>query len=184
MASNNIQKIFCDRAVAFYTVVGSCLTTQIAFSLPTDKTLEYPLVSSLNADNPICYIQQSNGSTLDLSQLCNHDGTRTQLSSTDRQFLDSYNNSLNAYQNQRTLVTPDAARLDPFSPIEAAQGICSALNNQVPLEQIQQQQYQQISATEDRRNQNIALLESDMLNSLAVKFYCPQFAQRVVNRAK
>ncbi|KJH72155.1 DUF732 domain-containing protein [Aliterella atlantica] len=182
MASNNIQKVFCHCVVAFYTVVGSGLTTQVAFSLPVDKTLEYP-VSSLDADNPICYIQQSNGSTLDLSQLCSQDGTKTRLSLIDRQFLDTYNNSLNAYQKQRNLVTPDAARLDPLSPIQVAQDICSALNNQVPIEQIQEQQYQNISATEDRRNQNIALIESDMLNSLAIKFYCPQFTQRAVNRA-
>lgn len=172
-----VKKLFTLGAVAVCVAQSSFVATDIAFGISINESPTYPVVANLYTNNPICYIQQANGSTLDLSQLCTEDGTRTRLSPIDRQFLESYNNSLDAYQNQRTLITPDAED-DPLSPIKVAQGVCSALNNRVSLDQIEKEQYQKITVTEDRRNQDIAMIESKIINSLAVKFYCPQFAQQ------
>lgn len=175
MANDTIQKIFCHWAVTFYIVLDSLVTTKVSIGIPVYKTSEYPAVSSLDIDNPICYIQQSNGLTLNLSDLCSQDETRNKLSLIDRQFLDSYNNLLGVYQNAQTFVTPDTAKKQ--SPIKTAQGICSALQNKVSLEQIKTDRYQEIVATEDKRNHQIALAESEIVDSLALKFYCPEFAQ-------
>lgn len=179
----SVKKLFALGAVAVYVAQSSFVATDMAFGVSINESPDYPVVANLTTNNPICYIQQASGSTLDLSRLCSKNGTKTLLSLTDRKFLESYNNLLDAYQNQRTLVTPDTEQ-DPLSPIKVAQGVCSALNKQVPLDQIEKEQYQKITATEDRRNQDIAVIESDIINSLAVKFYCPQFAQRVVNGSK
>jgi hypothetical protein len=149
----------------------------MAVSPSVDKAVnKYPLVSSLDTDNPICYIQESNGSTLDLSKLCGEHETTTQLSETDQKFLTSYNNSLSAYQNVQTLVTPDTEK-NTESPIKLAQNVCSALKSQVPLAQIVTDQYQRIIETEDPRNQKFALIEAEIIDSLATKFYCPEFAK-------
>ncbi len=172
----SVKKLFTLGAVAVCVAQSSFVATDIAFGISVNESPNYP-VANLDTNNPICYIQQANGSTLDLSQLCTEDGTKTLLSPTDRKFLESYNNLLDAYQNQRTLITPDAED-DPLSSIKVAQGVCSALNNQVSLDQIKKEQYQKITVTEDRRNQDIAMIESEIINSLAVKFYCPQFAQQ------
>jgi hypothetical protein len=94
---------------------------------------EYPIVSSLDIGKPICYIQESNGSTLDLSNLCSNRQTKAKLSKLDRENLDNYNNSLEIYQNERSLVSPDTDRA-PKSPIAVARGICSALQRKVPLQ--------------------------------------------------
>lgn len=175
MASNNIHKVFCHCAVVLYAIADLCLTTNASIGFPVYKSFEYPVVP-LDTDSPICYIQQSNGSTLNLSQLCSQDESRTRLSPIDRQFLASYNKSLSVYQNAQTFVAPDIAK-NQQSPIETAQAVCSALKSNVPLAQIMNEQYQRVLATEDKRNQQLALAESEIIDSLAVKFYCPEFAK-------
>lgn len=176
MASNNIHKLLCHCAVVFYAIADLCLNTRVSVSFPVYKSLEYPEVSNLDTDNPICYIQQSNGSTLNLSKLCSQDESRTRLSPIDRQFLASYNQSLAVYQNAQSFVAPDTAK-NRQSPIETAQAVCSALKSNVPLAQIMNDQYQRILATEDKRNQQLALTQSEIIDTLAVKFYCPEFAK-------
>ncbi|MBA2747471.1 MAG: hypothetical protein H0U45_01740 [Tatlockia sp.] len=73
------------------------------------------------------------------------------------------------------MVSPDTDEA-PKSPIAVARGVCSALQSKVPL-QIKTEQYEKIIKTKDPRNQTTALAESDIINSLAIKFYCPEFAQ-------
>lgn len=176
MTSYNVKKVFFLGAIALYITLNPFLTAEVVISIPENTSSKYPLVSTLYTDNPICYIQQSNGSTLDLSQLCSEDENRTQLSQIDQNFLASYNNLLNAYQTAKITVTPDTEK-EPQYPIKMAQAVCSALKNNVPLDQIETDQYQRITETEDPRNQKIALIESDIIDSLAVKFYCPEFAK-------
>lgn len=173
---SGIKKLFCLSAVVVCVALDSFRTAEVAFGLSVNKSSEYPVVSSLGANKPICYIQESNGSTLDLSNLCSDRQTKTQLSKLDRDFLNSYNNSLEVYQNGRTLVSPDTDKA-PNSPIAVARGVCSALQSKVPLERIKTEQYEKIIGTEDPRTQKTALAESDIINSLAIKFYCPEFAQ-------
>ncbi|PSB32537.1 DUF732 domain-containing protein [Chlorogloea sp. CCALA 695] len=170
-----IKKLFCLSAVVVCVALDSTRTAEVAFGLSVNKSSEYPIVSSLDIGKPICYIQESNGSTLDLSNLCSDRQTKTQLSKLDRDFLDSYNNSLEIYQNERTLVSPDTDEAP--NPIAVARGVCSALQSKVPLEQIKTEQYEKIIETKDPRNQKTALAESDIIDSLAIKFYCPKFAQ-------
>lgn len=176
MASYNVKQVFFLGAVALYIVLNPFLTAEVVIGISENKSSKYPVLSSLDTDNPICYIQQSNGSTLDLSKLCSEDETSSQLSQIDQNFLASYNNLLNVYQTAKTTVTPDTEK-DPQYPIKMAQAVCSALKNKVPLDQIETDQYQKITETEDPRNQKIALIESDIIDSLAVKFYCPEFAK-------
>jgi hypothetical protein len=172
-----IAKVFRLGALALCIVLNPFITAEVTLGPPVDKASnKYPVVSSLDTDNPICYIQESNGSTLDLSQLCGEQEITTQLSETDQKFLASYNNSLSAYQNMQTLVTPDTEK-SPESPIKLAQNVCSALKSQVPLAQIETDQYQRIIETEDPRNQKFALIEAEIIDSLATKFYCPEFAK-------
>ena len=170
-----IKKLFCLSAVVVCVVVDSTRTAEVAFGLSVNKSSEYPIVSSLDIGKPICYIQKSNGSTLDLSNLCSDRQTKTSLSKLDRDFLDSYSNSLEIYQNERTFVSPDTDETP--NPIAVARGVCSALQNKVSLEQIKTEQYEKIIETEDPREQPTALVESDIINFLAIKFYCPEFAQ-------
>lgn len=173
----NITKLFRLGAVALCIALDPFITAEVALGPQAYKASnKYPVVSSLDTDNPICYIQESNGSTLDLSKLCGEDETTTQLSETDQKFLASYNNSLSAYQNVQTLVTPNAEK-DPQSPIKIAQGVCSALKSKVPLDKIETDQYERIIQTEDIRNQKFALIEAEIIDSLATKFYCPEFAK-------
>lgn len=172
-----IAKVFRLGAVALCIAIDPFITAEVALGPPVDKASnKYPVISSLNTDNPICYIQEANGSTLDLSKLCGEHEITTHLSETDQKFLASYNNSLSAYQNVQTLVTPDTEK-NPESPIKLAQNVCSALKSQVPLAQIQTEQYQRIIETEDPRNQKFALIEAEIIESLATKFYCPEFAK-------
>lgn len=174
---NNIKKVFRLGAVALCIALDPLITAKVALGPSVNKASnKYPVVASLDTDNPICYIQESNGSTLDLSRLCGEHETRTQLSETDQKFLASYNNSLSAYQNAQTLVTPDAEK-DLQSPIKTAQNVCSALKSKVPLDKIETEQYERIIQTEDIRNQKFALIEAEIIHSLATKFYCPEFAK-------
>lgn len=170
-----IKKLFCLSAVVVCVALDSFRTAEVAFGLSVSKSSEYLVVSSLDISKPICYIQKSNGSTLDLSNLCSDRQTKEQLSKLDRDFLDSYNNSLEIYQNELTLVSPDNDKV--LNPIAVARDVCSALQSKVPLEQIKAEQYKQIIETEDLRNQKTALAASDIIDSLAIKFYCPEFAQ-------
>lgn len=174
-----IKKIFYLGTVAVWMALDSFITAELALGLSVNEFPNYPVVSSLDSDRPICYIQQADGSTWDLSKLCSEDETRTRLSQTDRKFLDTYNNLMANYHNSRTVVTPDAEK-KPQSLVKIAQGVCSTLKNKVPLDRIEAEQYQRIIETEDPRNQKIALIQSDMINSLALKFYCPELAKQAV----
>jgi Protein of unknown function (DUF732) len=173
---SGIKKLFCLSAVVVCVALDSFITAEVAFGLSVNKSSEYPVVSSLDIGKPICYIQESNGSTLDLSNLCSDRQTKTQTSKLDRDFLSSYKNLLETYQNGQTLVSPDTDKV-PTSPVAVARDVCSALQSKVPLKQIKAEQYKQIIETEDPRNQKTALVESDIIDSLAIKFYCPEFAQ-------
>ncbi len=170
-----IKKLFYLSAVVVCVALDPTKTAEVAFGISVNKSSEYPIVSSSDIGKPICYIQKSNGSTLDLSILCSDRQTKTSLSKLDRDFLDSYNNSLEIYENERTFVSPDTDEAP--NPVAVARGVCSALQNKVSLEQIKTEQYDKIIRTEDQRDQTTALVESDIINSLAIKFYCPQFAQ-------
>lgn len=176
MSSYNEQKVFFLGAVALLIVLNPLLIAKVVVGMPVNKLSIYPVISSLDIGNPICYTQQSNGSTLDLSNLCLEDKNRTQLSHIDRNFLASYNNLLNVYQKAKTVITPDPEK-DLQYPIKMAQAVCTALKNKVPLDKIETDQYRRITETEDPRNQKIALIESDIIDSLALKFYCPEFAK-------
>jgi len=176
VASSNVKQVFFLGTVALYIALNPFLTAEVAISIPENTLSKYPVVSSLYTDSPICYIQQSNGSTFDLSRLCSEDENRRQVSQIEQKFLDSYNKLLNVYQNEQTIVTPDTEQ-DPQYPIKMAQAVCSALKNKVPLDWIKTDRYQNIIETEDPRNQKIALIESDIIDSLALKFYCPEFAK-------
>lgn len=176
MASYNVKQVFFLGAVALYIVLNPFLAAEVVIGISENKSFKYPVVSSLDTNNPICYIQQSNGSTFDLSKLCSGDENRTQASQIEQKFLDSYDKLLNVYQNEKTIITPDTEK-DPQYPIKMAQAVCSSLKNKVPLDQIKTDRYQNIIETEDPRNQKIALIESDIIDSLALKFYCPEFAK-------
>ncbi len=172
---SSIKKLFCVSAVAACVAVDYFTTTRVALGVSVNKLSEYPVVLSLDINQPICYIQKSNGSTIDLSNLCRNRETETQLSKIDRNFLNSYNKLLNTYQSDRTLVSPSANNSP--SPMETGRGVCSALKNKTPLEQIRIEQYEKIAQTEDPRNQKIAVVKADIIYGLALRFYCPEFAK-------
>lgn len=174
--NTTIVKVFRLAAVALCVTLDPFITAEVAHSPSQSRSSMYPVVASLDTNNPVCYIQKANGSTMDLSRLCGKQGSGTTLSEIDQKFLDSYNKSFNSYQQVQVLVIPGAEK-DPLSAIKKAQDVCSALKSKVPLDKIETDQYEKIIETEDPRNQKIALMESEIIDSLATKFYCPEFAK-------
>lgn len=172
--NTTVLKVFSLSAVLSATLFPF-IYAEVALGPPSPKASKSPVVSRLDIDNPICYMQRANGSTVDLSNLCGAQAAGTNLSEKDQKFLDSYNNSLSAYQEAQVLVTPDAEK-DPQSTIKIAQGVCSALKRKVSLDEIQKSHYERIIETEDPRRQKIAVIEAEIIDSLATKIYCPEFA--------
>ena len=167
-------KLFSLVAV-FSASLFPLIYAEVGLGPPAPKSSKSPVVSRLDTEAPICYMQRANGSTVDLSKLCGAQVEGTNLSEKDQKFLDSYNNLLSPYQEGQVLVTPNAEK-DPQSTIKLAQGVCSALERKVSLDEIQKSQYDRIRETEDPRRQKIALIEAEIIDFLAPEFYCPEFA--------
>jgi hypothetical protein len=46
------------------------LMAETAFSYPRSESYQYPTVSTLDNNTPVCYMQTPNGKTLELSSIC------------------------------------------------------------------------------------------------------------------
>lgn len=62
-------KRFCviNSLAVFFTVTA---TSSAVFSTPSIQNYRYPKVQSSQSDRPLCYMQVTDGTTLDLQKLC------------------------------------------------------------------------------------------------------------------
>lgn len=72
-------KWFCSAAAL--SLVMTAIIPKAAFSRPTSSDYQYPEVPKSDVDIPVCYIQTSEGRTLNLQKLCNETSPGTNSSS-------------------------------------------------------------------------------------------------------
>lgn len=109
----------------------------------------------------VCYIQTSDGRTIDLGKLCGSSGRGRPiaLEPNDQAFLNSYQRSLSKRLNSASSDAVSRVQRNPQATIERARGICNALSGGMSIDLLQPQ----------------GNAEVDALNALAPKYYCPEF---------
>jgi hypothetical protein len=109
----------------------------------------------------VCYIQTSDGRTIDLGKLCGSSGRARPiaLEPNDQAFLNSYQRSLSKRLNSASSDAVSRVQQNPQAAIQRARGICNALSAGMSIDLLQPQ----------------GNAEVDALNALAPKYYCPEF---------
>lgn len=175
MNINNAKVLRLAATVLSITVVPF-ISAEVVYNPSSSKSSMYPVVASLDINNPICYMQKANGATLNLSSLCGEHLSKKPLSEIDQKFIESYKNSMSSYQEAQALVIRRTEK-DPQSTIKMAQGVCMALNEKMSFTTIRKNQYDTIVKSVTARSQEIALIEAQIIESLAPQFYCPKLAK-------
>lgn len=109
----------------------------------------------------ICYMQNSNGSVINLSRFCGGDSNTLVVSTTDQRFLELYQRSLKK-RSSGSRSTPAAltqAQQNPRSVVERAQAVCRGLRSG----QSQPQTLRQVGR--------------DPLETTALEYYCPELGE-------
>ncbi|MCY7277284.1 MAG: hypothetical protein LH702_27030 [Phormidesmis sp. CAN_BIN44] len=109
----------------------------------------------------ICYMQNSNGSVINLSRFCAEDSNTVAVSTTDQRFLELYQRSLEKRSSgsQSTQAALTQAQQNPRSVIERAQAVCTALISG----QSQPQTFGQVGR--------------DPIETTALEYYCPELGE-------
>ncbi|MEG3928591.1 DUF732 domain-containing protein [Microcoleus sp. D3_18a_C4] len=112
-------------------------------------------------DDYVCYIQRSNGQTIDLGKLCGSSGRGRPiaLQPNDQAFINNYQRSLSKRLNSSSSDAVSRVQRNPQAAIERARGICNALSGGMSIDLLQPK----------------GNAEVDALNALAPKYYCPEF---------
>lgn len=106
-------------------------------------------------------MQTGDGRIINLYQLCvDRKSSNTALSTTDRQFLESYQSFLRKRLGTSPLVQTALAQLQqaPQSIVERAKGVCAAIRTGKP----------QNSTPPPQGN-----IDADLINTMALEYYCP-----------
>jgi hypothetical protein len=152
----NHIRLVKQRFFAVSKLIASCVVSAFCVQLPA---LSQPV---MNPEDSICYMQTSNGRTLNLSNLCS--GRRTvatpALSGTDQQFLAEYQNFLGRRMNTSPLVRTALvqAQQSPQSIVDRARGVCSSIQAGISPESTAEQ-----------------AIDADLINTMALEHYCPEF---------
>jgi hypothetical protein len=111
----------------------------------------------------LCYMQSNDGQMINLAQLCgvNNNGVVTSnLSTNDQQFLENYKVFLRRRIGSSPLIDDalSQAQQSPENVVKRAKGICASIKTGTP------ESIQQISGNVD----------ADLINLMAVEYYCPE----------
>lgn len=106
----------------------------------------------------ICYMQNSNGSVINLSRFCAGDGNTVAIPTTDQRFLELYQRSLEGRSGGSPSVQAALSQTqqNPRLVVERAQAVCTAIRTR----QSQPQTSRQVGR--------------DSFATLALEYYCPE----------
>ena len=138
----------------FYSLVMLSIAFGVDLSQSSDSVAQIPV-------DYVCYIQTSDGRTIDLGKLCgsSRSGRPIALGPNDQAFINSYQRSLSKRLNSSSSDAVSRVQRNPQAAIERARGICNALSAGMSIDLLQPQ----------------GNAEVDALNALAPKYYCPEF---------
>ncbi|MEG4067596.1 DUF732 domain-containing protein [Microcoleus sp. Pol11C2] len=138
----------------FYSLVMVSIAFGVDLSQSSDSVAQIPV-------DYVCYIQRSDGRTIDLGKLCGSSGRGRPiaLQPNDQAFLNSYQRSLSKRLNSSSSDALSSVQRNPQATIERARRICNALSAGMSIDLLQPQ----------------GNAEVDALNALAPKYYCPEF---------
>lgn len=158
-----VPKIFKMAAQQISKVRQSLTTvsTLLIASLIAILHTELPSLSQSSAEGElICYLQTEDRRIIDLSKLCGLTTPTPALSVTDQQFLETYRSFLN--KRSRTLPSIAAAlsqlQQSPQAVVERATRICTNIK----------------SGTLNRDQLPQGAVDSDLINIMALEYYCPE----------
>lgn len=109
----------------------------------------------------ICYMQNSNGSVINLSRFCGGDSNIVAVSTTDQRFLELYRRSLEKRSSgsRSAQAALTQAQQNPRSVVERAQAVCTGLRSG---------QFQR---------QTLGQVGRDPLATTALEYYCPELGE-------
>lgn len=102
----------------------------------------------------ICYMQNSNGSVINLSRFCARDGDTAAISTTDRRFLELYQRSSEGRSR-----SPSVQAQNPQSLVERAQALCTAARS---------------GQSQPQTRRVRGSFETLTFEALALEYYCPE----------
>lgn len=151
-------------AVKRISKVRQSLCTVSTLLIASSITILHPQPPSLSQSNAvgdlICYLQAEDGRIINLSKLCGLTTPSPALSVTDQQFLETYRSFLS--KRSRTLPSIVAAlsqlQQSPQAVVERATRICTDIK----------------SGTLSRDQLPQGAIDSDLINTMALKYYCPE----------
>ena len=138
----------------FYSVVMMSIAFGVDLCQSSGSVAQTPV-------DYVCYIQKSDGQTIDLNKLCGssrRDRPKA-LQPNDQDFINSYQQSLSKRLKSSSSDAVSRLQRNPQAAIERARGICNALSGGMSIDLLQPQ----------------GNAEVDALNALAPKYYCPEF---------
>ncbi|HEY9896165.1 MAG TPA: hypothetical protein V6D34_12270 [Candidatus Sericytochromatia bacterium] len=128
-------------------------------SYPQAALSQASVLTALNPDDFICYMQTSDGRVLNLTKLCGgKEETVGNISTTEQSFLDSYR----AFLGKRSTKLPSVqaallqAQQNPQAVVQRAQAVCTALRTGQPQ-----------PATAGQ-------VGEDLFTTLAPEYFCPE----------
>lgn len=157
----------------------SLMSASVAFSHPLSPSFNYPSVLGADNNNLICYMQTANGLTLDLISLCGKPmpgKTLSKLTENEQTFVDSYKKSISADPETQALLLLPRIEREPQSAVQQAQNVCRALKGEISFNDVRRAQSEMAAKSGDANSQQTVSAEAAIINSLAPKFFCPEFA--------
>jgi len=145
------------KALAIATGTLTIATVEVFIhQVPAQSRFDYPVVSS--SDNPVCYMQLSDGRIFNLHSLCVDRIPKKPLSTKDKQFIEEYKGFLRSYPQAQAALSR-LVENNPQSVIQRAAEVCNELKTGV--------------VSDSRVAQPD--IDADILNTLASEYYCREF---------
>jgi hypothetical protein len=118
---------------------------------------------ALASEDFVCYMQSNDGQIINLTKLCsinNNEVVKSNLSTTDKQFLENYKSFLRQRQRGSPLINNalSQAQESPEDIVQRAKRICASIK----------------TGTSKNSQVNSGNIDADIINTMAVEYYCPE----------
>ncbi|BAZ28262.1 hypothetical protein NIES4074_06930 [Cylindrospermum sp. NIES-4074] len=118
---------------------------------------------ALASEDFVCYMRSNDGQIINLTKLCslnNHEVGKSNLSTTDQQFLENYKSFLRKRIGGSPLINNalSQAQKSPEDIVQRAKSICASIK----------------TGTSKNSQVNSGNIDADIINTMAVEYYCPE----------
>ena len=134
--------------------------------------------SAIAQEREGCFLVNSSGEVINLSQLCSPQESDIKLTGNDGKFIEDYKRLAKSYSPEATDNLLQAIRRAPGQKIATAKRMCAVAKSGVSLPEFKLRALAQAVSIENPTAKESFLADADIITTLAANHYCPELASK------